>query len=151
MRSDEWITPRPLFHRLNREFRFTLDAAATSRTARVRPYISRYSLTRPWRGRVWCNPPYSDGVEAWVRKAAASVREGAEVVVVLVPVDTSTKWWHEVVMRRASEVRFVRGRLSFTNPWHPKSDRSASAHAVVVFRRRRRGGWFTIGTDGRPR
>lgn len=47
-----------------------------------------------------------------MEKAAVESERGATVVC-LVPARTDTKWWHEQVMARASEVRLVRRRLKF--------------------------------------
>lgn len=38
--------------------------------------------------------------------------EAEALVVCLVPSRTDTKWWHEYVMK-ASEIRFIKGRLKF--------------------------------------
>lgn len=50
--------------------RFTLDVAAAEHNAKAPAFytIKDDGLTQPWRGNVWCNPPYSD-CGAWVRKA----------------------------------------------------------------------------------
>jgi hypothetical protein len=41
-----------------------------------------------------------------------SVKDGTtEIVVMLLPARTDTRWWHEWVMK--GEVRFIRGRLKF--------------------------------------
>jgi site-specific DNA-methyltransferase (adenine-specific) len=56
---------------------------------------------------VFCNPPYGD-IAAWLRRG----RE-ADLAVFLVPARTDTRWFHELVMPYASEIRFIRGRLKF--------------------------------------
>lgn len=66
-----------------------------------------------WGGyRVWCNPPYGRYIREWVAKAAAAGDEGAEVVVMLLPARTDTKWFHDYIYHKA-EIRFIRGRLKF--------------------------------------
>src|SRR5689334_3712102 len=47
---------------------FELDVAAADHNAKAPSYYTREQdgLTQPWRGIVWCNPPYSD-CGAWVR------------------------------------------------------------------------------------
>ena len=49
---------------------FTLDVAAAAHNAKCSDYftVDDDGLARPWVGKVWCNPPYSD-CSAWVRKA----------------------------------------------------------------------------------
>lgn len=57
------------------------------------------------------NPPYGDQISEWMRKAFEASLCGATVVC-LVPSRTDTHWWADFAMR-ASEIRFVKGRLSF--------------------------------------
>lgn len=114
--SDDWQTPEGLFAALHDEFSFTLDAAATSLSAKVEQHFTPQddALSLDWGGRgsvVWLNPPYGRGIDRWVAKAYQESRQGA-VVVVLLFSRTDTKWWHEYAMR-AAEIRFVRGRLKF--------------------------------------
>ena len=131
--SDEWATPRDRFEEWNAEFGpFTLDAAATADNALCRRFYTAEddALTKPWRGRVWCNPPYSR-VGEFVAKASEEVEAGrADIVGLLVPSRTDTRWWHDYVEGKA-EVRFLRGRLKFSG-----SNNSAPfPSALVIFRR----------------
>ena len=74
-----WETPQWLFDELNKEFHFTLDAAADSKNFKVVPFLSaeQDALKCKWSGRVWCNPPYGRDIGKWVQKAyEESVRGG---------------------------------------------------------------------------
>jgi phage N-6-adenine-methyltransferase len=129
-RSDHWETPRALFRSLHAEFGFTLDACAIRSNAKCRRFYSpeQDALSKPWRGVVFCNPPYGRNIIRWVRKAWEESRAGATIVC-LIPASTDTTWWHDYVMR--GEVRFIRGRLYFG----PTEDRrSPFPSAIVVFR-----------------
>ena len=114
-RSYEWSTPQDLFDRLNEEFGFTLDVAASEENKKCEEFYSKEDngLERSWKteGAVWCNPPYGKGVGKWVRKAWEEWQDGAEVVL-LIPARTDTKWFHEYILGKA-EVRFLKGRLRF--------------------------------------
>lgn len=112
-KSDLWETPQDLFDRLDAEFGFDLDACATPENAKCAAYYTPEmdGLSQPWKGTVWCNPPYGHQVCRWVEKAARSALEGATVVMLL-PARTDTRWFHRWIYRRA-EVRFVKGRLKF--------------------------------------
>jgi phage N-6-adenine-methyltransferase len=113
--SPEWSTPQAFFDAVNARHDFTLDACATPDNAKCPVYHTREQdgLAQPWRGRVWCNPPYGREVGKWLEKAWRSVQSGeAEVVVCLVFARTDTTWWHEWAVR-ANEVEFLRGRLNF--------------------------------------
>lgn len=76
-------------------------------------------LLRPWSGRVWCNPPYTQvrpgqsSIKAWVEKLVASYRLGlVSEAVCLVPNDTSTRWfswlWEFVVCFPPRRIQFYR-------------------------------------------
>ena len=112
--SVEWSTPQDVFDKLNQEFHFELDAAATPENAKCARYYtkSQDGLKNPWGGAVWCNPPYGREIGKWVRKAYESAHESGGVVVMLLPARTDTKWFHSYILHRA-EVRFIEGRLKF--------------------------------------
>jgi len=47
-------------------------------------------------------------MDKWFERATE-----AETAVYLVPARTDTKWFHELVLPHASEIRFIKGRLKF--------------------------------------
>ena len=112
--SVEWSTPQDVFDKLNEEFHFTLDAAATPENAKCDRYYTKADdgLKMPWGGHVWCNPPYGKTIGLWVKKAYESATENGSVVVMLLPARTDTKWFHSYILHR-SEIRFIAGRLKF--------------------------------------
>ena len=135
----EWETPQAFFDRLDAEFGFVLDAAATRRNTKCPCFLGydvndifRDGLVSAWSsygGPVWCNPPYGKALAKWVKKAHFESQENPHPIVMLLPVRSDTKWWHEYVMQ-ADEIRFVRGRLKFGG-----SKVSATfPSCVVVFR-----------------
>lgn len=112
--NPEWSTPRKVFDTLDREFRFTLDVCANAVNRKCPRYFDRETdgLAQDWSGeRCWMNPPYGRQIEEWVRKAFESTRDGDTIVVGLLPNRTDTRWWRSVM--RATEIRFVEGRLKF--------------------------------------
>lgn len=112
-KTDLWETPQDFFDKLNSEFSFDLDACALPENAKCAAYFTpeQDGLSQPWRGTVWCNPPYGRQIGTWVEKAAGSAAAGATVVMLL-PARTDTKWFHEYIYGKA-EIRFVPGRLKF--------------------------------------
>ena len=109
-----------MFDALNEEFGpFDLDPCATPENAKCPNYYTeeRNGLIRPWRGKVFVNPPYGRGIKVWVQRCWASGGTGAELVVALLPSRTDTAWWHDFVMK-ANEIRFIRGRLKFGGAKH---------------------------------
>ena len=138
--SNEWTTPRDLFEELDEEFHFDLDVASTHENALCNDHYTAEDngLEQPWEDRhVWCNPPYGREIGAWVRKAAET--GGGGLVVCLLPARTDPKWWQDWVANKATEVRFIRGRLKFGN-----SDSSAPFPSAVVVYDKRPKRWWTV-------
>ncbi len=131
---DEWQTPLPLYRLIDREFGFDLDAAATEQSTKCARWLSD-GLHDPWAGKaVWCNPPYS-ALPTWVARAWEQCQEQRNTIVLLIPAYTDPKYWSDVVISHADEVRFLKGRVSFLeNGLKKMSARFPSA--VVVFRYR---------------
>ena len=114
-RSEEWPTPQSFFDQLKREFSFSLDPCATRRNAKCRIFFTKRQngLQQDWGTHsVFCNPPYGRDMRDWARKCFDASRAGA-VVVLLAHARTDTRWFHEWVYGKASEIRFVKGRLKF--------------------------------------
>lgn len=114
--GDVWSTPPEFFAAVDRLCRFELDAAASEDNALCARYWTEEDdgLSQEWKGRVFVNPPYSK-VRYWTRKAAAEFECGnADLVVMLVPVRTSTRWWQNAVKSEA-QVAYVPNRLYFTS------------------------------------
>ena len=111
--DDGWRTPPDLFRALDQEFHFELDAAATWANALCRRYWTKKddALTKPWDGPTYCNPPYGREIAGFVKKAVEEAARG-EMVVMLLPARTDTRWWHDYVMQ-AAEIRLIKGRLQF--------------------------------------
>lgn len=131
--SEEWETPQDFFDKLNEEFNFTLDAAATWENSKCENcYTKQLSgLLMPWvaSGAVWCNPPYGRNIGEWVKKGMLESYEKDQTVVMLLPVRTDTSWFHKYILGKA-EIRFIRGRLKFGN----SKNAAPFPSMVVIFR-----------------
>jgi phage N-6-adenine-methyltransferase len=132
-RSDtcEWATPPELFAQLAARFGgFDLDPCASPENAKCPRYFTRQDdgLRQPWTGRVFCNPPYGREIARWVEKAWEAAQATAEVVVLLLPARTDTRWWHDYCAR--GEVEFLPGRVRFGGA----AAGAPFPSAVVVFR-----------------
>ena len=114
--KDTWRTPKPLFE-LSEVFfgNFVFDLAADEHNHLCPEYYTEQdnALIMPWpkNGLLWCNPPYSLKKE-FIDKASAETKDGAEVVMLL-PSDTSTKWFNKLSM--FADLVFLTGRVSFLN------------------------------------
>ena len=115
-RSELWETPQDFFEKLDREFHFDLDACALPENAKCAKYYTPLDdgLSLPWRGNVWCNPPYGKEIKRWIEKAQKEIATNADVIVMLIPARTDTAWFHNFCyQKRNVELRFVKGRLKF--------------------------------------
>lgn len=99
-------TPNDLYNQLDLEFHFTLDPC---------PLHSDFDgLSRTWTGRVYINPPYGKSIRSWLEKALNEINlKNCELCVFLLPAYTDVKWFHEIVLPNAKEIRFIKGRLKF--------------------------------------
>lgn len=116
-KSNEWETPKDLFDRLNDEFNFNLDTAATDDNYLCDNYftIGNDALSQDWAkyGNSFCNPPYGRAIGKFIEKAYIESKKGC-IVVMLIPSRTDVKMFHKYIMR-AKEIRFIKGRLKFIN------------------------------------
>jgi phage N-6-adenine-methyltransferase len=111
---DLWQTPQEIFSKLDREFFFSGDVAASEENKLCKNYYGEKSnaLCNYWFDSNWCNPPYSN-ITPWVEKAIKQHEQG-KTIVMLVPADTSVKWF-KLAYESCNEVRFISGRISFIN------------------------------------
>jgi len=106
--SDDWKTPDSLYSSLKDEFNFDFDPC---------PYQHDISLwdglSISWGQRNFINPPYSRMLkEAFIRKAIEESKKD-KLCVLLLPVSTSTKIFHNVILPNNPEIRFIKGRVKF--------------------------------------
>lgn len=138
--SVEWGTPQELFDELDSEFHFVLDVCATRSNAKCKRYFTKETdgLKQSWkveRGQaVWCNPPYGKDISNWVRKAFEEWKNGSTIVL-LIPVRSDTKYFHDYIYGNA-ELRFIKGRLRFTNSEGKTLGSAPFPSMIVIFKRR---------------
>lgn len=114
--SGEHYTPADVVERVRATFggRIDLDPCCNPGKPNV-PARSYYrktddGLRKPWRGHVYCNPPYDDAL-AWVTKAVQEHQEGrTAAIVLLLAARTDTAWFRAL---RDFPVCFIHGRLTF--------------------------------------
>ena len=111
---DLWQTPKAIFNKLDLEFNFSCDVAASleNKLCDLSYGEMENALNQQWFDNNWCNPPYSD-ITPWVNKAIEQHSFG-RTTVMLVPADTSVKWF-KLAYESCNEVRFISGRISFIN------------------------------------
>ena len=128
-KKSEWETPQDFYDQLNEEFHFTLDPAASDDNHKCEKYYTKDQdgLIQNWTNEtVFCNPPYGRQVGEWVKKGYETAKKSNKPVVMLLPVRTDTRWFHDYIYKK-TEVRFIKGRLKFGD-----SKNSAPFPSMVV-------------------
>ena len=122
--SNDWGTPTAVYEGLNDEFDFDYDPCPLRD---LNETLVSDGLMADWGERSFCNPPYS-ALPKWIAKGYQEWCKG-KTVVFLIPSRTDTRWWHDYCMK-ATEIRFIKGRLKFGNA----TTSAPFPSCVVVFR-----------------
>lgn len=84
---------------------------------------------------MFCNPPYGRHIQDWVRKGYEESQKPDTLVVMLIPARTDTSYFHDYIFGgKAAEVRFLRGRIKFTDEDGNAKDSAPFPSAVIVWR-----------------
>lgn len=117
--SDERYTPEYVLDIVRVVGPISLDPCTTvdNRTNATRFFtFADDGLTQDWLevsqgGIIFVNPPFSK-LRAWTKKCAEEGARGCNIIALL-PGDTSTIWFQDVVGPSAAAVCFYRGRIEF--------------------------------------
>jgi hypothetical protein len=107
--SDNWATPLYVYDELNERFHFDFDPCP------IEHDVSKWNgLEVEWGTSNFVNPPYSvDLKKKFVLKAVEEKNKG-KLCVLLLPVSTSTRLFHDVILQNITEpIRFWKGRIKF--------------------------------------
>lgn len=133
---DYWATPNEIYNGairyfvskglLSPESLYVGDVCASKHNTKHERFFSEddNALEQDWAkfqfsqracGVLWCNPPYSRGKkEEFILKATMEAKRGVNTIMLL-PADTSAKWFSDCV-KNAKVVAFIcNGRISFIN------------------------------------
>lgn len=116
----DWQTPKDVYDKLNDEFNFDFDPCPTNHTFD--------GLTVEWKNSNFVNPPYGREIGKWLAKGYMEYGLG-NTVVFLIPSRTDTRWWHDYCMK-ATEIRFIKGRLKFDG-WNTNAPFPS---ALIIFK-----------------
>jgi site-specific DNA-methyltransferase (adenine-specific) len=111
--DDNYATPPNLYAEWDKEFRFDFDPCPFNTGE-----IILDGLKINWGQHNYINPPYSDLVatgklkSSFVKKAIEESKKG-KLCVLLLPVSTSTKLFHDFIKPNAADIRFIKGRIKF--------------------------------------
>lgn len=116
----DWQTPDHVRNKLVKEFGAMFDPC---------PSIPTFDgLKIGWAKWNFVNPPYGREIPKWCKKAYEESLKG-NLVVMLIPSRTDTRWWHDYIMK-ANEIRFIKGRLKFKGA----KNSAPFPSCIVVFR-----------------
>lgn len=128
MGKDEWLTPPVILAALGP---FDLDPCSPINrpwdTASQHFTVLDDGLSKPWAGRVWCNPPYGDATGRWLARLADHGRGTA-----LIFARTETRMFVEHVWNKASAIRFLFGRLHFHHVTGQRAAANSGAPSCLV-------------------
>lgn len=144
--KDEWLTPPWLLARLGA---FDLDPCAPVH----RPWdtaVNHYTvlddgLSRPWKGRVWLNPPYGRETFRWMDRLAS--HEGGGMALVFAR--TETRGFARSVWKRARYVFFFHGRLRFWTVEGTEADTANAPSCLVAYHTEERPFLAALQQDGK--
>ena len=127
--SDNWETPKELYDQLNQEFNFNFDPCPINHNT-----DNWNGLEVEWKERNFINPPYSRKLkEQFVKKAIQESKKG-KLCVMLLPVSTSTKLFHDFILPNMTDLWFIKGRVSFIgfNTFGEKVTNKAGMHDSMI-------------------
>lgn len=124
--NNEWGTPSWLFNWWNELYLFDVDAAANEENHKCSKWFGPGGVAEDaldpmlrwsdYGSRFWLNPPYGRGyLDKFLTKVDNELTDGIKVVMLL-PVDTSTKWWHKHIDHLVGEpgrIHFLTKRVKF--------------------------------------
>jgi phage N-6-adenine-methyltransferase len=132
-RGNAWLTPTWFVEEIRTAFGGTIDLDPCTEphnpTGARRFYTAADDgLKKPWRARVFLNPPYRP-VEPWIDKAIRSARRGARIYMLL-PVRTDTAY-HQRLLAAATDIVFIHHRIKFIRADGGKSGSPAFGSMIV--------------------
>lgn len=134
--SDNWKTPHVLYKELNELYNFNFDPCPFQHNIDLWD-----GLIISWKNRNFINPPYSRKLkDAFVKKAIKESKKG-KLCVMLLPVSTSSKLFHDFILPNISEpIRFLKGRLQFigynSKGEYIEGENFSKDNMIVIFDRR---------------
>lgn len=125
IQKDEWYTPREIIESVGH---FDLDPCAPMiplfHTADRMYNREEDGLSKPWTGRVWLNPPYSQPLLDNFMARMAEHNNG----IALLFNRCDSRMFREYVLERATAIRFLYQRIKF----HYPSGRRGTHHAAAI-------------------
>ncbi len=128
-KSDEWGTPFEIAAALG-EFDLDPCAMPTRLLPNVKWHMTKEDsgLNKPWRGRVWCNPPFNGEVRPQFMERMASHNNG----ILLIPAACETEPFRKHVFGKASGILMLDSRPYFFKPDGTKGSSNSGCTICLV-------------------
>lgn len=127
--THDWLTPPEILQALGA---FDLDPCASEHqpwaTACQHLTIRDDGLSKPWAGRVWCNPPYGPFAAKWLERCAD---HGNAIAFVFAR--TETAMFQDHVWPKADALLFLRGRVQFRLPGGGRSGPAGAPSVLIAY------------------
>lgn len=123
--QDEWQTPPEVWTPIFDQWKPTFDLAASAENALCKNYFTRAeNAFAAWQGlreghTIWCNPPYSQSagpLARWVGLGFVLGMRRKATTLMLLPADTSTRWFHAIFKNPMVDVEFFTRRIRHVHP-----------------------------------
>ena len=130
--NDEWYTPIEIIRSLGE---FDLDPATSpeayslNQSAKHIYTAKENGLKQDWMGSVWLNPPYSNPLIQQFLSKMAEHNNG----IALVFSKIEAKWFHDIVFRHATAVKFLYDRIQFYRPDGTKGTQPRNGSMLVAY------------------
>ena len=125
----EWYTPKWVFDEIG--LVFDIDVCAPEAGVPWIPATRHFhkgddGLAQPWRGTVWCNPPYGKDTPKWLNRMAQHKSGMA-----LVFARTDCAWFHDYVIT-GDAILFLKGRIKFVDGHGVTGNSGAGSGSMLV-------------------
>lgn len=134
--QNDWRTPRKFLNAARAVLgAIDLDPASSpeaNETVKAETFYTEEvnGLLRPWRGRLWLNPPYGGQARAFIERLVREHEVGnVSAAIALVNSHPTETAWFQTLFRYT--ICFVRGRIDFGGPSRPVSTTSTHGSAIV--------------------
>lgn len=137
--GDEFYTPPRIVQALGS---FDLDPCAGPMKHAERNLCREDDgLSKPWEGRVWMNPPYSE-IESWIERF---IQHGNGIAFVNARPDTQ---WFQALAAKADAVLWLRGRVHCLRPEGVKQTTATVGSVLVAYGERNAAALLASGLPG---
>ena len=117
----EYKTPFALYNKAFQRWgieQFGLDTCCSDENIPAQKYYKEGvddGLTNSWENYSWCNPPFNQCIK-WIKKAYNENIKDDKKIVMLLPVRTETKYWHDYILfNKRVTIQWLRKGYKFLN------------------------------------